>query len=165
MARRRGMGPTQGAARLPLRWLLLSTSAALAMAYGSLAQASSCTLGAGTTSTMDFGAVNPLLPADTVNDSGQVTVTCTFTALGLFARVCFNLGLGNTSTSNNPRTLGAGTNRMNYNLYTNTGRFDQFRPDIGIADRAAVGSGRAGVDHVQVLRQGAGQPAAGLDGK
>lgn len=122
MARRRGMGPTQGAARLPLRWLLLSASAALAMAYGSLAQASSCTLGAGTTSTMDFGAVNPLLPADTVNDSGQVTVTCTFTALGLFARVCFNLGLGNTSTSNNPRTLGAGTNRMNYNLYTNTAR-------------------------------------------
>ncbi|WMD18906.1 spore coat U domain-containing protein [Achromobacter seleniivolatilans] len=82
------------------------------------ARANSCVLAAGTTATTDFGPVNPLLATDTFSDGGQVVVTCTFTALGLLARVCFNAGLGNTSTSTNPRTLGAGTNRMNYNLYT-----------------------------------------------
>lgn len=95
-------------------WLL----AALCMGSAATAEASSCALGAGTTGTMDFGTINPLLSADTVNSGGQIVVTCDFTALSLAARLCFNLGLGNTSTSNNPRTLGAGVNRMNYNLYT-----------------------------------------------
>lgn len=95
--------------------------AAVCLGYGAVAKASSCALSAGTTSTMDFGTINPLLPADTMNTGGQIVVTCNFTALSLAARLCFNLGLGSTSTTTNPRTLGAGTNRMNYNLYTDAG--------------------------------------------
>lgn len=96
----------------------LQALTALSLGYAGASEASSCALGAATTYTVNFGTVNPLLPADTFSDGGQIAVTCTFTLLGLFARVCFNLGQGGTSTSINPRTLGAGTNRMNYNLYT-----------------------------------------------
>jgi spore coat protein U-like protein len=96
----------------------LQALTALSLGYAGASEASSCALGAATTYTVNFGTVNPLLPADTFSDGGQIAVTCTFTLLGLFARVCFNLGQGDTSTSINPRTLGAGTNRMNYNLYT-----------------------------------------------
>lgn len=103
-------------------WSALPALTVLSLSYAGASQASSCALTAGTTGTMDFGTINPLLPADTVNDGGQVAVTCTFTALGLFARLCFNLGVGSASASTNPRTLGAGTNRMNYNLYTDAAR-------------------------------------------
>lgn len=94
----------------------------LALGMAAQAQASSCSLGAGTTSTVNFGAVNPLLAADTYADSNKVVVTCNFTALALGARLCFNMGVGNTSPSPGARAMGAGAFRMNYNLYTDSGR-------------------------------------------
>ncbi|WP_313623820.1 spore coat U domain-containing protein [Achromobacter sp.] len=100
----------------------LLMAVALSAGYAETAHASSCTLGAGTTGTMDFGMVNPLLPGDTVNDGGQIVVTCNFTALALGARLCFSLGVGNTSPSVAARAMGAGANRMNYNLYTDPAR-------------------------------------------
>ncbi|EHK64924.1 Csu type fimbrial protein [Achromobacter arsenitoxydans] len=100
----------------------LLVAAALLAGYAGSARASSCTLGAGTTGTMDFGTVNPLLPGDTVNDGGQIAVTCNFTVLAIGARLCFSLGVGNTSPSVAARAMGAGTNRMNYNLYTDPAR-------------------------------------------
>jgi spore coat protein U-like protein len=97
--------------------------AALALCAGCAesAQASSCTLSSGTTSTLNFGTVNPLLPGDTVAD-GQIAVTCNFTALAIGARLCFSLGVGNTSPSIAARAMGAGTNRLSYNLYTDAAR-------------------------------------------
>ncbi|CUJ69915.1 Csu type fimbrial protein [Achromobacter xylosoxidans] len=86
------------------------------------AQASSCSLAAGTTSTINFGTVNPLLPADTFADSNTVEVSCNFTALALGARLCFNMGVGNTSPSTGARAMGAASFRMNYNLYTDSSR-------------------------------------------
>ncbi|MFA1682859.1 Csu type fimbrial protein [Achromobacter dolens] len=85
------------------------------------ARASSCSLGAGTTSTINFGSVNPLLATDTFADANSVVVNCNFTALALGARLCFYMGVGNTSPSTAARALGAGALRMNYNLYTDSG--------------------------------------------
>lgn len=100
---------------------LLLAAAGLCMGYAGAAQANTCALSAGTTATLDFGIVNPLLPTDTVAD-GQIAVTCNFSLLAIGARLCFSLGVGNTSPSVAARALGAGTNRMNYNLYTDAAR-------------------------------------------
>lgn len=104
-----------------MRIALLLAALALCAGYAGSAQANSCVLSAGTTSTLDFGTVNPLLPGDTVSD-GQIVVTCNFSLLAIGARLCFNLGVGNTSPSVAARALGAGANRMNYNLYTDPAR-------------------------------------------
>lgn len=104
-----------------MRTALLLAGLALCAGHAGSARASSCTLSSGTTSTLNFGTVNPLLPGDTVAD-GQIAVTCNFTALALGARLCFSLGVGNTSPSIAARAMGAGTNRMNYNLYTDAAR-------------------------------------------
>lgn len=85
------------------------------------ARATSCSLGAATTGTVNFGAVNPLLSNDTFADGNSVAVTCNFTALAFGARLCFSAGVGTTSASTAARAMGAGGYRMNYNLYTDSG--------------------------------------------
>jgi len=104
-----------------MRIALLLAALGACAGYTGTAQANTCALSAGTTATLDFGTVNPLLPGDTVAD-GTVAVTCNFSLLAIGARLCFSLGVGNTSPSIAARALGAGTNRMNYNLYTDAAR-------------------------------------------
>lgn len=100
---------------------LFVLGALLGLGWSAEAQATTCALGAGTTSTVNFGTVNPLLPADTLADSNTVVVTCNFTSLALGARLCFSAGVGSTSPSVTARAMGAGSFRMNYNLYTDSG--------------------------------------------
>ena len=104
-----------------MRIALLLAAMGVCAGYAGSARANTCALSAGTTATLDFGTVNPLLPGDTVAD-GTVAVTCNFSLLAIGARLCFSLGVGNTSPSIAARALGAGTNRMNYNLYTDAAR-------------------------------------------
>ncbi len=87
-------------------------------AWAGAAQAQSCNL-TGSSTTIDFGAVNPLLPADTYNNGGLIDVNCS----GLFfsTRICISLEIGNTSPSIAARAMGNGAYRMNYNLYTDVG--------------------------------------------
>ncbi|MBB1625372.1 spore coat U domain-containing protein [Achromobacter sp. UMC71] len=100
---------------------LFLLGALLGLGWSADAQATTCALASGTTSTVNFGTVNPLLAADTFADSNTVTVTCNFTSLALGARLCFSAGVGNTSPSVEARAMGAGAFRMNYNLYTDSG--------------------------------------------
>lgn len=104
-----------------MKSVLFALGAVLGLGWSVDAQATTCALGAGTTNTVNFGTVNPLLPGDTFADSNTVVVTCNFTALALGARLCFNAGVGSTSPSVAARAMGAGAFRMNYNLYTDSG--------------------------------------------
>lgn len=104
-----------------MKSILLILSLLLGAGAAADARATSCSLGAATTGTVNFGAVNPLLSADTFADSNSVAVTCNFTALAFGARLCFSAGVGTTSPSTAARALGAGSYRMNYNLYTDSG--------------------------------------------
>jgi len=104
-----------------MKCALFLVGALLGLGWSANAQATTCSLAAGTVSSVNFGNVNPLLPADTFADSNTVTVNCNFTALALGARLCFSAGVGNTSPSVSARALGAGALRMNYNLYTDSG--------------------------------------------
>ena len=87
-------------------------------AWSGAAQAQSCDL-TGSSTTIDFGTINPLLPADTLNSGGLIKLNCS--GLSLFTRVCISLGTGNTSPSIAARAMGNGSYRMNYNLYTDPG--------------------------------------------
>ena len=87
-------------------------------AWSGAAQAQSCDL-TGSSTTIDFGTINPLLPADTLNNGGLIKLNCS--GLSLFTRVCISLGTGNTSPSIAARAMGNGSYRMNYNLYTDPG--------------------------------------------
>ena len=82
-----------------MKSVLFLLGAMLGLGWSVDAQATTCSLGAGTVSSVNFGTVNPLLPADTFADSNTVTVTCNFTALALGARLCFSAGVGSTSPS------------------------------------------------------------------
>lgn len=104
-----------------MKCALFVVGALLGLGWSANAQATSCALGAGTVSAVNFGTVNPLLSTDTFADSNNIAVTCTFTALSLGARLCFSAGVGNISPSVAARALGAGAFRMNYNLYTDSG--------------------------------------------
>lgn len=104
-----------------MKSVLFALGALLGLGWSADAQATTCSLAAGSVSTVSFGTVNPLLSADTFADSNTVTVTCNFTALALGARLCFNAGVGTISPSTAARALGAGAFRMNYNLYTDSG--------------------------------------------
>ncbi|UTY56609.1 spore coat protein U domain-containing protein [Massilia sp. erpn] len=86
------------------------------------AHADSCSA---TLSDIAFTSVSPVPGADYfANGSGVVTCTWTLTSptppfLLLFPNVvvCVNAGLGSNSTGSNPRALGNGALRLNYNLY------------------------------------------------
>lgn len=75
---------------------------------------------------ISFGAVNPIAAAD-VHASGTLTVTCTWTLLNLqppllllpAATVCVNLGAG-SGGGGTPRYLANGSQRLAFNLYTDT---------------------------------------------
>ncbi|MDC8760187.1 spore coat U domain-containing protein [Janthinobacterium fluminis] len=99
--------------RLPLALLLCCGA-------GHAADTCSATL-----SDVSFGPLSPITASDvTITASGSVS--CTWGLLSplppyilLFPKVvvCLNAGLGSNSLTANPRTLGNGANRMEYNLY------------------------------------------------
>jgi spore coat protein U-like protein len=70
---------------------------------------------------MLFSAVSPVRGV-AVNTTATLTVTCNWPSVTLTptALACVNLGTGTTSTSQNPRTLGNGANRLQYRLAGNT---------------------------------------------
>ena len=91
----------------------------------SLARADSCTA---TLSNLSFGNVSPITGSD-VTATATGNVSCSWNLLAatppfllLFpnALVCVNIGIDANSTSGNPRALGNGSNRMQYNLYRDT---------------------------------------------
>ena len=63
-------------------------------AWSGAAQAQSCDL-TGSSTTIDFGTINPLLPADTLNSGGLIKLNCS--GLSLFTRVCISLGTARRS--------------------------------------------------------------------
>lgn len=79
---------------------------------------------------ISFGAVNPIAEAN-VYASGTLTVTCTWTLLNLqppllllpAATVCVNLGVG-SGGGGTPRYLTNGSQRLAFNLYTDTSYAD-----------------------------------------
>lgn len=93
----------------------------LLLAHGA-ARADACTA---SMSNVDFGTVSPIRATD-VTASGTGSVSCTWSLLSalppyvlLFpnVQVCVHIGVGSNSLQANPRTLGAGSGRMEYNLY------------------------------------------------
>ena len=109
--------PAFGGAQAMRRAILL-VAIVFAWAWAGAAQAqSNCNL-SGSSTTIDFGAVNPLLRGY-AQQRGLIKVNCLFLFLG--TRVCISLGTGNTSPSIAARAMGNGSYRMNYNLYTDPG--------------------------------------------
>jgi spore coat protein U-like protein len=67
---------------------------------------------------VDFGTYSPISNA-AQNTTATMTLTCTFGVLSpLYANACVSLGPGSTSTSTATRTMGAGANRLGYQLGT-----------------------------------------------
>ncbi|ALM84162.1 spore coat U domain-containing protein [Bordetella sp. N] len=70
-------------------------------------------------------AINSVSPVRGTSYTGSatLTVTCTWGLINLApnAQVCVNLGTGTNSTSQNPRTLGNGSNRLQYRIAGNAG--------------------------------------------
>ncbi len=88
------------------------------------ARADSCSA---TLSNLSFSAVSPISVTDYFT-TGTGSVSCTWNLLSatppfllLFPNVvvCVYAGLGSNSLSSNPRTMGNGANRLEYNLYRN----------------------------------------------
>lgn len=86
------------------------------------ARADSCSA---TISELNFGAVSPLASGD-VTASASGTVSCSWNLLSNLppyllllpkVSVCVSIGLGGSSTTTLPRTLGNGAQRIGYNLY------------------------------------------------
>jgi spore coat protein U-like protein len=91
-------------------WLLAATAA----------RADDC---AATMTDVNFGVVSPIAGSD-VTASGTLTVICNFT-LGTLqlvptANVCVNLGVGPGGVNGAPRYLLNGSNRMAFNLFTDS---------------------------------------------
>jgi spore coat protein U-like protein len=92
-------------------WLLAATAA----------RADNCVA---TMTDVDFGVVSPIAGSD-VTASGTLTVTCYWTVgtnplLLPAANVCVNLGVGPGGGTGAPRYLLNGSNRMTFNLYTDS---------------------------------------------
>ena len=86
------------------------------------ARADACTA---TLTDVNFGNVSPITSSDIVTTASG-NVSCTWSLLSATPPfilllpnviVCVNIGLGSNSTSTNPRTMGNGASRMQYNLY------------------------------------------------
>lgn len=102
-----------------------ATAALLVLGWlgcAALARADNCTA---TMSDISFTSVSPVPGAD-YYANGSGSVTCNWTVLSptppfllLFPNVvvCVNAGLGSNATGSNPRALGNGALRLNYNLY------------------------------------------------
>ncbi|MDQ4087712.1 MAG: spore coat U domain-containing protein [Pseudomonadota bacterium] len=94
--------------------LLASAAAAAAQSYSTLTVEAevkaNCTVSAGS---IDFGDVNPISGSN-VNGSGTFSVTCT-NGTGWTATAGVGSGSGASYTS---RRMTAGSNTLNYNLYT-----------------------------------------------
>lgn len=95
---------------------LLIAAVLLAVAAWQPARAQSCSVGASQTA---FGYYSPSNPADT-DTIGTVNVTCT-ALVSLLVGYTIKFGQGTYGTFTQ-RMLGSGTQRMNYQLYTNLSR-------------------------------------------
>ncbi|MDD3530359.1 MAG: spore coat U domain-containing protein [Gallionellaceae bacterium] len=73
-----------------------------------------------TANTMAFGTYNPLLGSNH-DAAGDVNLRC-YTTAGLLVSVDIALNKGVYSTVFSPRKMASGANRLNYDLYTNSGR-------------------------------------------
>lgn len=65
---------------------------------------------------VNFGAYAPLSGSPGLA-TGNVAMSCTGTA-GLVVNYAINLGKGNNSAGFSPRKMASGSNRLNYDLYT-----------------------------------------------
>ncbi|CAN5417565.1 hypothetical protein BH10PSE17_BH10PSE17_13460 [soil metagenome] len=102
-----------------MKFRLTSLSFALALLFTAAwqpAQAQSCAVGASQTA---FGYYSPSNPIDT-DTIGNVNVTCT-ALVSLLVSYSIKFGQGTYGTFTQ-RQLGSGTQRMNYQLYTNLSR-------------------------------------------
>ncbi|GAQ29119.1 spore coat U domain-containing protein [Ralstonia insidiosa] len=100
------------------RWLrtCLLMLAVLLPAY---AHAQSCSV---TTASINFGNISPVQGSNT-DVTTTLTVNCNgFPLLQGSARACLNLGTGSGGTSITPRVLSFGSNQLQYNVYTDSGR-------------------------------------------
>lgn len=71
---------------------------------------------------VSFGTYNPIT-ATPRDSTGRVSVSCTNSPPGGTVSVSYRVRLGSGSAGSfAPRQLGSGPNRLNYNLYSNTGR-------------------------------------------
>lgn len=103
------------------RALSIWLAGALSLGAGA-ARADTCTA---TLSALDFSKISPISALDyTATATGSVTcdwalLSPNFPYILLFPNVvvCLNAGLGTNSLAANPRTLGNGGNRLQYNLY------------------------------------------------
>ena len=100
---------------------LIPTTVTLWLLASSAARADNCVA---TMTDVDFGVVSPIAGSD-VTASGTLTVRCYWT-LGTnplllpAANVCVNLGVGPGGSTGSPRYLLNGSNRLSYNLYTDS---------------------------------------------
>lgn len=92
---------------------LIALSATLPQTASALCLGCNCAV---STTAVAFGVHNPL-SAGPHDSSGNVHVSCT-TTLGLAVTVTTDLGFGNNSAAFSPRKMASGTNRLNYDLYT-----------------------------------------------
>lgn len=99
-------------------------SSALAALLLALPQAASavcllCSCSVSTTS-VAFGTYNPL-SASPLDSAGNVHVSCT-TTLGLLVALTIDMNEGSYSSNFSPRKMASGASRLNYDLYTTSGR-------------------------------------------
>ena len=100
---------------------LILMTVALWLLAATVARADNCVA---TMTDVDFGVVSPIAGSD-VTASGTLTVTCYWTVgtnplLLPAANVCVNLGVGPGGGTGAPRYLLNGSNRMAFNLYTDS---------------------------------------------
>jgi spore coat protein U-like protein len=100
---------------------LILMSVALWLLAATAARANNCVA---TMTDVDFGVVSPIAGSD-VTASGTLTVTCYWTVgtnplLLPAANVCVNLGVGPGGGTGAPRYLLNGSNRLAFNLYTDS---------------------------------------------
>lgn len=128
---------------LSIRWLrgllalLLLAGAGSAHALCTVVLGCTCTV---TTTNLNFGNYNPLA-FGTLDTTGTVTVKCGGVA-GLLIPFTIDLGKG-LSTSYTTRTMGAGGNRINYNLYADNAYTQVWGDGTGSSFRVA---GNVGLD-------------------
>jgi len=100
-------------------FLIILTTAALAMPQSDSALCIICSCSVAINSIVNFGTYNPL-PGTAADTAGRFTVTCDLT-LGLLGTYTVALSKGG-SNSYAPRKMSSGSNTLNYNLYIDAAR-------------------------------------------
>jgi spore coat protein U-like protein len=98
-----------------------------------------------TTLPVSFSTYDPVLNADNDSGQGQVTVTCSL-ILGISLAVSYAISLSAGTGTYAQRQMALGGARLNYNLYTNTGRTLVWGDGVGnsiVSDSYLLGLGGA----------------------